>query len=73
MLFKILMFLAASFLAFIDPMVAVIIIFVAPMVMLFAVVTIAMTAVWSRHEKRRADARKVLLVLLRYFFEQRKK
>ncbi|MFE1785627.1 hypothetical protein ACFW9F_24400 [Streptomyces sp. NPDC059506] len=74
MLFKTMMFLAAfSFLVFIDPLVAAAAAFAIPMIMILLVAMVAMVAVWSRNEARRKDAQEVLLILLDYFFQQRKK
>lgn len=72
MLFKSLMLLAASFLAFVAPMIAAIAALSIPVLMFLLVAAVAMTAVWSRHEGRREDAREVLRMLLEFFFQQKK-
>ncbi|MFE7371909.1 hypothetical protein [Streptomyces anulatus] len=74
MLFKTMMFLAATmFFVLIDPLIAAAATFAIPVIMILLVATVAVTAVWSRNEVRRKDARAVLLILLDYFFQQRKK
>lgn len=73
MLFKSLMILATSYLAFVAPMAAAIAVLVFPAFMLLLVTAVAIPAVWARNEGRRADAREVLRMLLDAFFAAKKK
>ncbi|MFK4271003.1 hypothetical protein [Streptomyces milbemycinicus] len=72
MLFKSLMLLAASFLAFVAPMIAAIATLAVPVIMLLLVAAVAITALCFRDEGRRGDAREVLRMLLEFFFQQKK-
>ncbi|MFE3139626.1 hypothetical protein [Streptomyces scopuliridis] len=73
MLSKTFMLLAVPSLAVIAPALAAVVVLAVLTIALCLVTVIALTAVFSRRAERRKDAYKVLLVLLRYFFQRQKR
>lgn len=72
MLFRYLILLATSFLAFVAPTIAVTIFLAIPVFMLLLVAGIAIAALCFRDSKRREDAREILRALLEHFFQKKK-